>query len=85
MRDTLDTDDLTGAFAAALCRRVEAFLAETGMKPSTFGRRSVNDSKIVPRLRQDCGLTLNTARRIEKFMREERARRMSGGGAAEAA
>ncbi len=83
-------DSLTQTFERALWGRVDAFLAETAMPPGVFGKRAVNDSNLLGQMRGKRSLTLRTARKIEAFMREERARRASeavrsGTGAAEAA
>lgn len=58
--------DLKGDILA----RIDAYLAQTGMAATTFGRRAVNDGNFVGRLRQGHGLTSRTHARIETFMRD---------------
>lgn len=52
-----------------LLTEIEAFLAKFEMADSTFGRKSVNDGKLVARLREGSSVTLNTAARIREYMR----------------
>jgi hypothetical protein len=48
---------------------IDCFLARTGMKATTFGRRAVNDGKLVRRLRGHGTVSLETAAKIQEFMR----------------
>ncbi|HEV7323551.1 MAG TPA: hypothetical protein VGN91_00645 [Bosea sp. (in: a-proteobacteria)] len=49
---------------------VDAFLRLAGMAETTFGRKAVNDGKLVPRLRDGGSITLDKAAQIRRFMRE---------------
>src|SRR6267378_2650500 len=51
---------------ADYCRRV-------GMAESTFGRRAVNDGKLVSRLRIGGRVTMETVERVRTFMSEHRS------------
>src|SRR2546422_4072727 len=51
---------------ADYCRRV-------GMAESTFGRRAVNDGKLVGRLRTGGRVTMETVERVRAFMSEHRS------------
>ena len=56
-----------------MLREIEAFLRETGMPASTFGRRTRNDSALVWELRyKDRQLRESTKEKIRKFMTEYR-------------
>jgi hypothetical protein len=57
-----------------LLGEIAAFLAETAMAPSTFGRHAVNDGKFVGRLRNGAGLTVATVDRVRDYMKAERER-----------
>jgi len=61
--------------------RVEAFLAETGTKPSEFGRAAVGDASFVLNLRRGRSPTLATADKvllhIEKLEKEEANRKLN--------
>lgn len=54
-----------------LIREIDAFLRQHQMADSTFGRKAVNDGKLLTRLRSDqrkASVTLETAARIRAFM-----------------
>jgi hypothetical protein len=53
-----------------LIREIEAFLRSTGMAESTFGRKAVNNGKLMARLRAGSSVTLDTASQIRRFMAE---------------
>ena len=57
-----------------LLAEIEGFLSRPDVKmtESTFGRLAVNDGKLVPRLREGKGITLDTAAKITTFIREYR-------------
>ncbi len=55
--------DIVLAEIGEFCRRA-------GLAESTFGRLAVNDGKLVSRLRDGGGVTLDTAARLRKFMAE---------------
>jgi len=42
------------------------------MSATTFGKRAVNDGKLVPRLREGCNMTLATIDRARKFIKGQR-------------
>ncbi len=50
---------------AELIRRIETYCATHKVAASTFGRKAVNDGKLVDRLRAGKSITLDTLRRIE--------------------
>ncbi len=47
---------------------VEAFLAKTGMPPSIFGKKAVNDPAFVQRLREGIDPRKRTMDRVADFM-----------------
>lgn len=49
---------------------IDAFLAQSGMAPTTFGKLAVNDGKFVSRLRGGANMTLATLERVRRFMVE---------------
>ena len=53
-----------------LLTEIETFLKRAGMNDSSFGHKTVNDGKLVDRLRSGGSVTLNTAERIREFMAE---------------
>lgn len=55
---------------AELLTRIESYCAANGMAESTFGRRVVNDGKLVDRLRAGKSITLETLRKIEAALAE---------------
>jgi SAM-dependent methyltransferase len=58
--------------ARALLDEITAYCRESGMAETTFGRRAVNDGKLVRRLRYGGGVTLDTAARVRGFIRQNR-------------
>jgi hypothetical protein len=56
-------------------QEIEAFLAKTGMAPTTFGLKAVNDRAFINRLRGSISNTsaqgpgLDTVRKIRSFMK----------------
>lgn len=54
----------------ALLSEIEDFSRRAGMKPSTLGRKAINDGKLHERLRRGGSVTLETAERIRRWMRE---------------
>lgn len=48
---------------------VEAFLVQTEMKPSAFGRAAVNDSRFVTHLREGAVPTLGRMDKVREYMR----------------
>jgi hypothetical protein len=59
-----------------LIAEIDEFLGRSDIKmtESTFGRLAVNDGKLVSRLRSGGGLTLETAEKIQAFIRDYRSR-----------
>src|SRR3954468_728414 len=54
--------------SADLLSRVIAYCRDTRMAETTFGRRSVNDGKLVSRLRNGRTVSMRTADRVEAFI-----------------
>jgi hypothetical protein len=54
----------------ALVERIEIYAAARDMSATTFGRKAVNDGKLVERLRAGKTITLDTLNKIERFMAE---------------
>ncbi|MCE3543951.1 MULTISPECIES: hypothetical protein [unclassified Sphingomonas] len=52
---------------------INAYLARTRMPPATFGRRAINDPRLVHDLRQGRALRAATLARVLAFMREDGA------------
>ena len=52
---------------------VDEFLADSGMAPSTFGRKVMGDKNLVKRLRAGKDVTTNTARKIIIFIEANRS------------
>lgn len=53
--------------------QVEAYLAATGMRPTVFGLRAVNDGHFVSRLRVGCNLTTKTIGKVQSFIADNPA------------
>ena len=47
---------------------IEAFLARTGMPPTTFGMQSCGDGHAVFKLRRGLGMGLRRAKKIREFI-----------------
>ena len=58
-----------------LLTRIQAFLDETGMPPTLFGRRAVRDPRLVHDLRRGRQPGTRMECRVEHFMNIERAAR----------
>jgi hypothetical protein len=56
---------------ASLLRRIERYCHEHRLAETTFGRRAVNDGKLVKRLKAGKSITLATLRRIETALRSD--------------
>jgi hypothetical protein len=52
---------------------IEKFLVKTGMRPSALGHKTVNDGKLVQRLRDGGTVTIETAAVINRFIAETEA------------
>ena len=59
--------------AENLLRRIEAFLAESAIPPSVFGREAVHDPRLVTDLRGGRIVGFRVACRVEHFMNKWRA------------
>lgn len=59
---------------SSLLSEIEAFLAETGMGESYFGKRAVGNSELVSRLRKNGRVWPETAERARDFMKENHVR-----------
>lgn len=57
---------------ASLLAEIEAFLAETGMKKTVFGREVLNDGAFVKRLQDGGGVTVTTADRVRSYIERQR-------------
>lgn len=55
-----------------LLREIRAFLRETRMGPTYFGKVAAGNSELVSRLKAGKTITLRTAERARKFMAERR-------------
>jgi len=55
----------------SLVWKIERFLRASGMPPTTFGRRAINDPQLLGDLRNGRELRPETAARIEAFLREQ--------------
>ena len=58
---------------SSLLAEIEAFLAETGMKKTVFGRAALNDGAFVKRLQDGGGVTLSTVDRVRAYIATQRA------------
>ena len=67
---------MTRTISEQFLARVEAFLAETGTKPSEFGRDAVGDGAFVLNLRRGRSPTLVTADRVLAYIAELEAQRL---------
>ena len=54
--------------AEEILREISDFCRRTGLAESTFGRRAVNDGKLVNRLRDGGRITTETLDRIRNFI-----------------
>lgn len=60
---------------ASLLAEIDAFLAETGIAATTFGRHAVNDGKFVGRIRSGSGITVALVDRVRAHIATERVKR----------
>lgn len=56
----------------ALLTEIEDYCRSAGIAESTFGRHAINDGKLCARLRSGKNVTLATAERVHKYIREHR-------------
>jgi hypothetical protein len=59
-----------------LITEIDAFLAETRIGPSYFGKKACGNSELVDRLRDGKPILTSTERKVRDFMKLERARRL---------
>lgn len=64
---------ITVPSTAEVLESIEQFLADTGMKPTRFGRDVLGEASFVATLRAGRVLTLETARRVVNFIETRRA------------
>ncbi|MGV3731332.1 MAG: hypothetical protein ACO1NN_11315 [Sphingopyxis sp.] len=69
----------------SLLQRIEAFLKESAMPPTVFGRAAVRDPRLVSDLRGGREPGARLKNRVEHFMNKWRAERMSDRAETEAA
>lgn len=65
-----------------LLHEIETFLRSAGMAESTFGRKAVNDGKLLSRLRSNGSVTLEKAAQIRRFIAGYARRQVERGEAA---
>lgn len=58
---------------AKLLTKIDAFLQDTDIAETTFGRLAVNDGKFVGRLRGGSGITVAMVDRVHSYIAAERA------------
>lgn len=63
---------------SSLTAEIEAFLDRVGMSPTRFGVLTVNDAKLVSRLRAGSDVRTQTADKLREFMREYRPSQKNG-------
>lgn len=56
----------------SLLNEIEAYLSKADMAESTFGRKTVNDGKLLSRLRAGGSVSLDTAAKLRAFMETAR-------------
>jgi len=59
-----------------LVDKIKAFLEETGMSPSYFGKVSVGNSELVRRLYEGGSVTVKTQNLLLKYMKENKSKRI---------
>jgi len=59
------------SIVATLLGEIEAFCRQADITESIFGRRAVDDSKFVARLRSGKGVTVATVERVRAYMSAE--------------
>jgi hypothetical protein len=60
-----------------LLTEIDAFLAETGIKPAYFGKRACGNSELVRRLRDKGRVWPETEQKVRQFMQDKRSQRMA--------
>lgn len=54
---------------APILEQIDRYLEKTGMRPTTFGLKAINDPHLVGRLRAGGDVTTRTAERLRDFMK----------------
>lgn len=54
-----------------LLSRIDACLTTTGMSPTEFGLKAINDKRLIPDLREGRELRRATREKIEQFIAEQ--------------
>lgn len=67
--------DMAAKTSSPLLVEIDAFLSETGMGASYFGKAAVGNSELVPRLRQGKRCWPETAQKVRAFIRAELRKR----------
>ena len=62
---------MEATLAPTLLESISACCRRSGMAESTFGRRAVNDGKLVSRLREGARITPETLQRVNEFLRAQ--------------
>ena len=58
-----------------LLAEIERFLQRTGMGPTQFSEEAAGQRALMTRLKQGCDITLDTADRIRRYMRDYSAKK----------
>ena len=59
-----------------LLREIKAFLRATKMSPGAFGKRSVQNSRLVRKLEEGGTISIDVADRVVSYMQAELAKRL---------
>ncbi len=59
---------------SALIKQIEAYCARHGIAETTFGKRAVNDGKLVQRLRDGKSIQIDTLNKVVDFLKRKPAR-----------
>lgn len=68
-----------------LLDEIDAFLRDSKMAETTFGRHAVNDGKFVGRLREGAGVTVATVDRVRAYIGTERQKTFDAAAAGQGA
>lgn len=70
MLDLSAIEDILGGMATDLLTDIDAFLAQTGIGPSYFGKAACGNSELVERLRSGGRVWPETEAQVRAFMAE---------------
>lgn len=59
---------------SALIRQIETYCDRHGIAETTFGKRAVNDGKLVQRLRDGKTIQIGTLNKVAEFLKRKPAR-----------